>query len=139
MDYESENGALGTLRTIRVVAGLALIAAGCVMGFWIFNTVKAMIQEPQSLKVFNQIIPNEQEREMVLGEQKIVLPQAMFQYPAYLIGAILLWVAVKIAIGFISAGGNVIHSSTERLEAKLMKETMQIRQQIEEIKNQKTI
>lgn len=139
MDYDSENNTLGTLRTVRIIAGIALIAAGCVMGFWIFKTVKTMFKEPETLKVFTQIMPTEQDREMVVGEQRIILPAAMFQYPAYLIGAILLWVLVKVAIGFISAGGNVINSSTERLEAKFMKETTQLKQQIDEIKNQKTI
>ena len=112
-----------SLRLLRIGAGLVLLAIGVTMALWAFVGAYRILTEPSNIEIFQTIVPESPElRTLDIDGKKIVLPEGLFRFMAYVIGCLLLLIAGSIGGGFISGGVNLLQFSFARLERQIKRE-----------------
>ena len=119
------------MQFFKNVLGMVLIAAGCILAFWICMTIYNIFDEPRKMEIFNQIAPLSPEmREISIEGKKVVLPLGAFKFIAYFIGVILLSIAARIALGLISSGIKLLQPTIQKLEMKIASHFQQMETKI---------
>ncbi len=91
------------------LAGSLLIALGLLTALWAASTVFSIINDPQKISVFNEIIPDNPEvREIIVQNTRIILPEILFYSMAYGVFILLLFVMTAIAKLFITNGVTLV-------------------------------
>ena len=106
--------------TIGTFLGVILIVVGAIVAVWVLVNVYRMINHPQSLEIFAQMMPEGQEwRELDIDDKKVTLPEGLFRFLGYFLGGFLLSVAAMIAGSFINGGAGLLQPAFQKLAAKI--------------------
>jgi len=110
-------------KSIRFGAGIVLMAVGVLMVIFIFIQVYTLIRNPEKLVFYSRMLPVDSEGEgLMIGEERIILPRAVFHFLSYLVACLLFSIGAGIGASLIKAASSLIYPRTELLQAMFLKE-----------------
>ena len=125
-----------TIQNIKIIIGIILVIIGVAICIWVFIGVYRIMTNPQEMEAFRKIIPDNQKfRELDMGEEKVVLPEGLYNFLSYIAVIFMLFIAAIVGTALLGSGVSLLQPNWTRLELRLNKRFMKIENKLDEVKD----